>query len=302
MNSQIDNSDVDLETVAGNVADSLTRIFLLTPRPEVRLKAYSLLGVTNSRDFALEVERRINNFLKISSKGHDRRILIRKMLSEYFLDHLVKDFNLTSAQQMISYEFSSSDLDDFSTGSFSEPAFSDWSSDWSLSSYPTKRKGAKSRKKCENISGICKEYDSFSNSDGKVPAQDMLVDNEYIQSKEYVVSNQSESLMEEFSQDEEIDVTNILRDLVENYCVIQRYAPSENGTVLGVAGCTNSGKTTFAETLVEMLINDGKKAVRISQDAFFKPMDEVERLLDEEDSSISYYNYDRKESVNNFRI
>lgn len=33
----------------------------------------------------------------------------------------------------------------------------------------------------------------------------MLVDNEYIQSKEYVVSNQSESLMEEFSQDEEID-------------------------------------------------------------------------------------------------
>lgn len=32
-------------------------------------------------------------------------------------------------------------------------------------------KGAKSRKKCENISGICKEYDSFSNSDGEVPAQ-----------------------------------------------------------------------------------------------------------------------------------
>ncbi|VDK65296.1 unnamed protein product [Anisakis simplex] len=66
--------DVDLETVAGNVADSLSQIFLLTPRPEVRNRAYELLGASNARQFASAVEKHINRYLEIArGEMNDRR-------------------------------------------------------------------------------------------------------------------------------------------------------------------------------------------------------------------------------------
>ncbi|VDK59282.1 unnamed protein product [Anisakis simplex] len=60
--------------VAGNVADSLSQIFLLTPRPEVRNRAYELLGASNARQFASAVEKHINRYLEVArGEMNDRR-------------------------------------------------------------------------------------------------------------------------------------------------------------------------------------------------------------------------------------
>ncbi|VDM47155.1 unnamed protein product [Toxocara canis] len=65
--------EVDLETVAGNVADSLSQIFLLTPRAEIRARAYELMGAHSAREFAAHVERRINAYLQLGNEANDNR-------------------------------------------------------------------------------------------------------------------------------------------------------------------------------------------------------------------------------------
>uniref|UniRef100_A0A914RBU5 Uncharacterized protein n=1 Tax=Parascaris equorum TaxID=6256 RepID=A0A914RBU5_PAREQ len=59
--------------VAGNVADSLSQIFLLTPRAEVRQRAYAIMGATSAREFAAHVEYRINAYLQLGSESNDQR-------------------------------------------------------------------------------------------------------------------------------------------------------------------------------------------------------------------------------------
>ncbi|KHN83666.1 hypothetical protein Tcan_05705 [Toxocara canis] len=68
--------EVDLETVAGNVADSLSQIFLLTPRAEIRARAYELMGAHSAREFAAHVERRINAYLQLGNEANDNRSIL----------------------------------------------------------------------------------------------------------------------------------------------------------------------------------------------------------------------------------
>ncbi|VDN21488.1 unnamed protein product [Gongylonema pulchrum] len=65
--------EVDLETPAGNIANALAHIFLLTPREKLRQQAYQMLGVTNNRDFALAVEQLIAKYLEKEQLKLDRR-------------------------------------------------------------------------------------------------------------------------------------------------------------------------------------------------------------------------------------
>lgn len=59
--------------VAGNVADSLSQIFLLTPRPEVRRRAYEIMGASSAREFAARVEYHINAYLQLGTESNDQR-------------------------------------------------------------------------------------------------------------------------------------------------------------------------------------------------------------------------------------
>lgn len=68
--------EVDLETVAGNVADSLSQIFLLTPRPEVRRRAYEIMGASSAREFAARVEYHINAYLQLGTESNDQRSIL----------------------------------------------------------------------------------------------------------------------------------------------------------------------------------------------------------------------------------
>ncbi|VDD94402.1 unnamed protein product [Enterobius vermicularis] len=77
---------------AGNIADSLSQIFVLCPRPEVRQQAYNILGVKSNHDFAVNLQSRINAFLKHDSKKKEKRscLEIRKekeLVSKYIRLH-----------------------------------------------------------------------------------------------------------------------------------------------------------------------------------------------------------------------
>lgn len=45
--------------------------------------------------------------------------------------------------------------------------------------------------------------------------------------------------------------------------------------LIGISGVTNSGKTTLARALLRALAEDGREGRILSQDAFFRPDDQV---------------------------
>nr|CDQ01323.1 Bm11115, isoform b [Brugia malayi] len=69
----MDFREVDLETPAGTLADSLAQIFLMTTNSELRQQAYQMVGVDNNRDFALAVEARLNEYFQGKQRKLDRR-------------------------------------------------------------------------------------------------------------------------------------------------------------------------------------------------------------------------------------
>uniref|UniRef100_A0A915Q4J3 Molybdopterin synthase catalytic subunit n=1 Tax=Setaria digitata TaxID=48799 RepID=A0A915Q4J3_9BILA len=62
--------------------------------------------------------------------------------------------------------------------------------------------------------------------------------------------------------------------------------------VLGIAGCTNSGKTTLSKTLSTALINEGVRVTVLSQDAFYYNEEQIERVVSRADPKIIFCNYD----------
>ncbi|KAK5970237.1 hypothetical protein GCK32_000854 [Trichostrongylus colubriformis] len=67
----------------------------------------------------------------------------------------------------------------------------------------------------------------------------------------------------------------------------------KKGRVLAIAGCTNSGKTTIANTLKEKFIEQGATVHVIHQDEFFYPEEKVEKVQRKKGNKPSfYYNYD----------
>uniref|UniRef100_A0A1I7YTR2 Molybdopterin synthase catalytic subunit n=1 Tax=Steinernema glaseri TaxID=37863 RepID=A0A1I7YTR2_9BILA len=67
--------------------------------------------------------------------------------------------------------------------------------------------------------------------------------------------------------------------------------------LVGIAGCTNAGKTTLSRILKEMVESDGKSITVICQDDFFRPVAEVEKVPKEGDPSAFFYDYDAPSAV-----
>uniref|UniRef100_A0A0R3RI62 Molybdopterin synthase catalytic subunit n=1 Tax=Elaeophora elaphi TaxID=1147741 RepID=A0A0R3RI62_9BILA len=69
--------------------------------------------------------------------------------------------------------------------------------------------------------------------------------------------------------------------------------PTNNGAyVLGIAGCSNSGKTTISKILSTALNNEGMQTVVLSQDAFYYPEEQLECVVSRQYPNIIFYNYD----------
>ncbi|CAG9529636.1 unnamed protein product [Cercopithifilaria johnstoni] len=90
--------EVDLETPAGTLADSLAQIFMMTTRDELRKEAYRMVGVENNRDFALAVEARLNEYFKNKQRKLDRRSILKireeKDGASIILEHFLKTAGL----------------------------------------------------------------------------------------------------------------------------------------------------------------------------------------------------------------
>uniref|UniRef100_A0A915C6W6 Molybdopterin synthase catalytic subunit n=1 Tax=Parascaris univalens TaxID=6257 RepID=A0A915C6W6_PARUN len=74
------------------------------------------------------------------------------------------------------------------------------------------------------------------------------------------------------------------------------------GTIIGIAGCTNAGKTTVARTILQKLRDKKQTATIISQDDFFHNKEFVRCIPKESDPSIRFYNYDSPEAVDERRF
>ncbi|KJH42314.1 hypothetical protein DICVIV_11711 [Dictyocaulus viviparus] len=75
------------------------------------------------------------------------------------------------------------------------------------------------------------------------------------------------------------------------------------GRVLGIAGCTNSGKTTMAEILTKMLIEENFTVRVIHQDEFFHAKEKVEKFCcNNKDQQGFFYNYDCKSAIDHEKL
>ncbi|KAL3997563.1 hypothetical protein ACH3XW_11415 [Acanthocheilonema viteae] len=94
----MDSEEVDLETPAGTLADSLAQIFMMTTRVELRQQAYQMVGVENNRDFALAVEARLNEYFQSKQRKLDRRSILQireeKDDASVILEHFLKTAGL----------------------------------------------------------------------------------------------------------------------------------------------------------------------------------------------------------------
>ncbi|CAG9529635.1 unnamed protein product [Cercopithifilaria johnstoni] len=78
---------------------------------------------------------------------------------------------------------------------------------------------------------------------------------------------------------------------------------TNNGAyVLGIAGCSNSGKTTFSKTLSTALINEGMRVAVLCQDVFYYPEEQLERVVSRANPKIIFYNYDTIKALNTVKF
>ncbi|VIO95588.1 Zinc finger, C2H2 type family protein [Brugia malayi] len=89
-------------------------------------------------------------------------------------------------------------------------------------------------------------------------------------------------------------VTQIMRDFLSWPRRHEMHnEPINSGAyVLGIAGCSNSGKTTLSKTLSTTLIKEGMRVAVLPQDAFYYPMEQLERVVSRSNPEIIFYNYD----------
>ncbi|VDN21941.1 unnamed protein product [Gongylonema pulchrum] len=72
-----------------------------------------------------------------------------------------------------------------------------------------------------------------------------------------------------------------------------------NAHVIGIAGCTNSGKTTLANTLATMLSKEGMRTIVISQDTFYyRDEEHTNSVASRSNPEIQYLNFDTVEAIN----
>ncbi|MCP9264159.1 hypothetical protein DINM_022169 [Dirofilaria immitis] len=94
----MDFKEVDLETPAGTLADSLAQIFILTTKDELRQQAYQMVDAKNNRDFALAVEARLNEYFESKQRKLDKRSILQirqeKDGARVILKHFLKSAGL----------------------------------------------------------------------------------------------------------------------------------------------------------------------------------------------------------------
>ncbi|MFH4983007.1 hypothetical protein AB6A40_009716 [Gnathostoma spinigerum] len=76
---------VNIDTVAGSIAQSLASIFSLTKRSGIREAAHSLLGVNSDDEFAIALEKRVNEFLSSFPSGFHHRFDLEANASQPLL-------------------------------------------------------------------------------------------------------------------------------------------------------------------------------------------------------------------------
>jgi uridine kinase len=91
----------------------------------------------------------------------------------------------------------------------------------------------------------------------------------------------------------------------------RKYATSR-AKILGIVGCTNTGKSTLAEEFTKLVFlllkflskifniklnENGIKTGLIKQDDFYKCKEEVKTIANAENPSIIFYDYDQIEAV-----
>lgn len=97
-----------------------------------------------------------------------------------------------------------------------------------------------------------------------------------------------------------ISITEILKDFAVWPAKWNKVKdPESKGAyVIGIAGCTNSGKTTLSRTLSEMLSKEDMRTAFIGQDTFYYRKEDVDRIASSADPNILYYNYDTTKALN----
>ncbi|VDO42103.1 unnamed protein product, partial [Onchocerca flexuosa] len=86
----------------------------------------------------------------------------------------------------------------------------------------------------------------------------------------------------------------IMKDFISwpRRCKIHNKPINDGAYVLGIAGCSNSGKTTLSKILATALINEGMQVAVLCQDAFYCRQEQLERIVSSADPKIIFYNYD----------
>uniref|UniRef100_F1L0I8 Molybdopterin synthase catalytic subunit n=1 Tax=Ascaris suum TaxID=6253 RepID=F1L0I8_ASCSU len=74
------------------------------------------------------------------------------------------------------------------------------------------------------------------------------------------------------------------------------------GTIIGIAGCTNAGKTTIARSILQKLRDKKQTATIVSQDDFFHNRELVRCISKESDPSIRFCNYDSPDAIDERRF
>ncbi|TKR92791.1 hypothetical protein L596_007370 [Steinernema carpocapsae] len=73
--------------------------------------------------------------------------------------------------------------------------------------------------------------------------------------------------------------------------------------LIGVAGCTNGGKTTLSRILKEMMTSNGEKRVTVvSQDDFFRPLEDVLTVQKAAEPLEFFYDYDSPQSIDDVQF
>ncbi|KAL3084995.1 hypothetical protein niasHS_010064 [Heterodera schachtii] len=76
----------------------------------------------------------------------------------------------------------------------------------------------------------------------------------------------------------------------------------QSAKILSLAGATCTGKTSLANSLVEELRRCGLSVRLIGQDRFYKTKENVRTLANAEDPSITFYDYDQTDALNEHLI
>ncbi|MCP9264160.1 hypothetical protein DINM_022170 [Dirofilaria immitis] len=96
-----------------------------------------------------------------------------------------------------------------------------------------------------------------------------------------------------------VSIMQIMKDFISwpRRCKTHDEPANSGAYVFGIAGCSNSGKTTLSKTLSTVLTNEGVKVAVLSQDAFYHRNEQLERVVCRSDPKVMFYNYDTIKAI-----